>query len=61
MTKVNFIRPNRFQNHTNIGARNNVAYADTALVEMFINIIFINNHIVNNMLFMKCFILMLKH
>ena len=51
MTKVNFIKPNRFQNHTNIGARNNVAYADVALVEMFINIIFINNHIVNNMFY----------
>ena len=51
MTKVNFIKTNRFQNHTNIGARNNVAYADVALEEMFINIIFINNHIVNNMFY----------
>ena len=44
MTKADFI--NRFKNHNqsiNIGGKNHVAYADDALVEVFIN-----SHIVNN-------------
>ena len=50
MTRADFII--RFKNHINIGGKNHVAYADAALVEVFIN-----SHIVSNTLTMKCFIL----
>ena len=47
VTRADFI--NRFKNHINIGGKNYVAYADAALVEVFIN-----SHIENNTLIMKC-------
>ena len=56
MTGDDFI--NRFKKHIKIGGKNQVANADAALVNMFIN-----RYIVNSTLIMKCFILilMLKH
>ena len=50
MTRADFIY--RFKNHINIDGKNHVAYADSALVEVFFN-----SHIVNNTVIMKCFIL----
>ena len=49
---------NRFKKHINIGGKNQVANADAALVNVFINIYFVNSTLI-----MKCFILilMLKH
>ena len=47
VTRADFI--NRFKNHINIGGKNYVAYADVALVELFIN-----SYIENNTLIMKC-------
>ena len=56
MTRADFI--NRFKKHINIDGKNQVAHADAALVNVFIN-----RYIVNSTLIMKCFnlILMLKH
>ena len=42
----------RFKNQINIDGKNHLAYADAAVVEVFIN-----GHIVNNTLIMICFIL----
>ena len=49
MIRADFI--NKFKNDINVGGQNYIAHADAALVEVFIN-----SHIVNNMLIMKCFI-----
>ena len=56
MIRADFI--NKFKNDINVGGQNYIAHADGALVEVFIN-----SHIVNNMLIMKCFILIcsVKH
>ena len=43
---------NRFKNHINIGGKNQLAFADAALV-----VVFMNSHIVNNTLIMECVIL----
>ena len=49
MTRADFI--NRLKNHINIDENNHVANADIEVE------VFINSHIVNNTLIMKCFIL----
>ena len=48
MTRADFI--NRFKKHINIDGKNQVAHADAALVNVFIN-----RYIVNSTLIMKCF------
>ena len=45
-------RINILKKHFNIGGKNHVAYADAALVKVFIN-----RYTLNNTLIMKCFIL----